>query len=230
VLVVPRAAVLSPGGEPVVYLDKGGGAYEQRRVKLGRAGDDVWEVLGGLAEGERVVLNGNLLIDAQAQLNASASGSAPSVSPPAPPLTAAQQQAAREFLALVDAAVVALTEDKLAGFNAQSAKIHAALPALLDLLGQTTEWQPVLAKIEAAGHLPAAADLKAARAAFAPFSGAVAELVLRLERQAEFKELKVFFCPMAPKPGRWVQLQGPLINPFMGRASGMIDCGSEVKP
>jgi len=51
-------------------VDKGGGTYEQRRVRLGRPGDDSWEVLkrGG---GERVVTVGNLLIDAQAQLNQS---------------------------------------------------------------------------------------------------------------------------------------------------------------
>jgi hypothetical protein len=38
-------------------------------VKLGRAGDACWEVLDGLQEGERVVLMGNMLIDAQAQLD-----------------------------------------------------------------------------------------------------------------------------------------------------------------
>ncbi|MBI4326644.1 MAG: efflux RND transporter periplasmic adaptor subunit [Chloroflexi bacterium] len=69
---IPRSAVLSPGQNPVVYVDKGGGAYEQRAVKLGRLGDELWEVLEGVEEGERVVTNGNLLIDAQAQLDQSA--------------------------------------------------------------------------------------------------------------------------------------------------------------
>ena len=69
VLAVQRSAVLAPGTRPVVYVDKGRGTYEQRRLRLGRAGDDSWEVLEGLVEGERVVTAGNLLIDAQAQLN-----------------------------------------------------------------------------------------------------------------------------------------------------------------
>jgi len=47
VLAVPRSAVLSPGAQSVVYVDKGGGTYEQRRVRLGRPGDDSWEVLEG---------------------------------------------------------------------------------------------------------------------------------------------------------------------------------------
>lgn len=71
VLAVPRSAVLSAGAQPVVYIDQGGGAYEQREVKLGRAGDNLWEVLDGLSEGDRIVTAGNMLIDSQAQLNQS---------------------------------------------------------------------------------------------------------------------------------------------------------------
>ena len=69
VLAVPRSAVLWPGGAPRVYVERAPGAYEQRKVKLGRAGDVLWEVLDGLKEGERVLLTGNMLIDGQAQLD-----------------------------------------------------------------------------------------------------------------------------------------------------------------
>jgi len=67
VLTVPRSAILFPGGQAYAYVDKGGGAYEQRAVQLGRQGDGVWEILKGLNEGEQVVTAGNVLIDAQAQ-------------------------------------------------------------------------------------------------------------------------------------------------------------------
>ena len=69
VITVPRTAVLWPGKSPRVYVEKAAGAYEQRGVKLGRAGDSLWEVLDGLKEGERVVVAGNMLIDGQAQLD-----------------------------------------------------------------------------------------------------------------------------------------------------------------
>lgn len=72
VLALPRSAVLHTGDRAVVYVDKGGGAYEQRRVKLGRAGDEHWEILDGVKDGERIVTTGNLLIDGQAQLNSQA--------------------------------------------------------------------------------------------------------------------------------------------------------------
>ena len=70
VLTVPRSAVLWPGGTPRVYVQLVPGAFERREVKLGRSSDAMWEVLGGLKEGERVVTSGNMLIDGQAQLNA----------------------------------------------------------------------------------------------------------------------------------------------------------------
>jgi hypothetical protein len=70
VLTVPRSAVLSRGIGPLVYVDKGNGHYAPRAVLLGRAGDEFYEVLAGLEAGEKVVTNGNLLIDSEAQLAA----------------------------------------------------------------------------------------------------------------------------------------------------------------
>jgi len=72
VLTVPRSAVLQPGSQPIVYMDFGNGYYEQRKVKLGRVGDEFVEVLDGLQEGDKVVTSGNLLIDAEAQIFQSA--------------------------------------------------------------------------------------------------------------------------------------------------------------
>ncbi|MFA6289689.1 MAG: efflux RND transporter periplasmic adaptor subunit [Opitutaceae bacterium] len=69
VLLVPRAAVLFTQKEPVVYLDVGGHAYEPRHIKIGRAGDDAYEVLSGLEAGDEVVTQGALLIDGQAQIS-----------------------------------------------------------------------------------------------------------------------------------------------------------------
>ncbi len=71
VLAVPRSAVLSPGEQPMVYVDLGGGNYEERKIKLGRVGDEYDEVLDGLRAGDKVVTSGNLLIDAEAQISRS---------------------------------------------------------------------------------------------------------------------------------------------------------------
>jgi multidrug efflux pump subunit AcrA (membrane-fusion protein) len=72
VLAIPRNAVLQPGQQPVVYVDEANGNYQQRKVKLGRVGDEFVEILDGLKEGEKIVTSGGLLIDAEAQISKSA--------------------------------------------------------------------------------------------------------------------------------------------------------------
>ena len=100
VLSVPKSAVLWPGDNPRVYVDQGNGAYQQRRVILGRPGDEFWEVLEGVKEGERVVVSGNMLIDSQAQLqNVSApSDESPPLPDPALEMTAAQHSAMEKYI------------------------------------------------------------------------------------------------------------------------------------
>lgn len=68
VLAVPRSAVISRGAGPMVYLEKSLGYYTPKALKLGRIGDEYAEVLAGLDDGDKVVINGNLLIDAEAQI------------------------------------------------------------------------------------------------------------------------------------------------------------------
>ncbi|HWA08753.1 MAG TPA: efflux RND transporter periplasmic adaptor subunit [Opitutaceae bacterium] len=84
VLLAPRSAVLDAGDGPVAYVDHGDRTYEQRRLRLGRRGDDQVEVLAGLQEGERVVTQGALLIDAQARLAPPAAGAAEPAAPARP--------------------------------------------------------------------------------------------------------------------------------------------------
>ena len=74
VVVVPAGAVIDSGNRQVVLLDKGDGRYEPRDVKLGRKGDGFVEVISGVAEGDRVVVNGNFLIDAESNLQAALKG------------------------------------------------------------------------------------------------------------------------------------------------------------
>jgi Cu(I)/Ag(I) efflux system membrane fusion protein len=224
-------------------------------VKLGRAGDDFHEVLDGLSEGERIVTMGNLLIDAQAQLNQSGAGtdyqpttpstgterapgsSTPTVArTPTESLTPTQANAAREFLTAADAVRSALSADNLSRFNQQAAKLHERLPALLNAFDNAPVWQPLLATVEANAHLEEAKDLKAARKAYYGLSAALVEFGQNLRAQGgEFASLKVYQCPMlkqafpgAPQKGFWMQMEGPLRNPYFG--AEMIDCGTEIKP
>ena len=246
-ITVSRSAVLS-AGEPVIYVEVGEGAYEQRKVKLGRRGDEFVEVLEGVKAGERVVTAGNLLIDAQAQLDASTratmadSQSSSQISMTiraamegiTAELSEVQRQTATEFLKLTGELGAALAADNKDKFNELAPRVHASIPKLLDSFGTVKPLWPVLQKLEENGHLDKAKDLPAARKQFLPFSMATVELVQQLRVAEPFKSARIFNCPMvdraipgAAKNGRWIQLEPPLRNPYFG--AEMLDCGTEVK-
>lgn len=238
VLTVARTAVLWPGQTAVVYVSQSGGAYEQRKVKLGRAGDAFWEVLEGLKEGEAVVTTGNLLIDAQAQLAESAKGSEAVSAKPhnhLPALNADQKGAANEFLKVASSLSVALAADNLQDFNETATKLHTATSKLSEALGNAESWNAYAQKIEQTAHIPETSDLSTARKSFLPLSLATTELARQLRvSDTNFAALKIFKCPMvnqavpgAAKDGFWIQENAPLRNPFFG--SEMLDCGEEVK-
>jgi cobalt-zinc-cadmium efflux system membrane fusion protein len=58
VLAVPAAAVIDDNGQPVVYVQRTGEAFERRPVQLGTRDGDWVEILSGVASGERVVSKG----------------------------------------------------------------------------------------------------------------------------------------------------------------------------
>jgi membrane fusion protein, copper/silver efflux system len=242
VLAVSRSAVLHPGDHPRVFLDQGSGAFEHRVVKLGRRGKDFVEVLDGLSEGDKVVVNGNLLLDSQAQINrtGSAHQHAPAESTqhkthataaaPAPlELAPEQLTAVTNFLSKADALAQALAADNLADFNARAEQIAAAAGELKSAL----ENAPHLGELAAKAHASTfgrATDLKQARTAFLPLSTATVALLQGIRSHSVQMPGQIYKCPMYPRPGNnafWVQLQGPLRNPFYG--AEMLDCGVEVK-
>lgn len=76
-LAVPDSAVIDTGTRRIVILDRGEGRFEPREVKLGRRGDGMVAISEGVAEGDRVVVAANFLIDAESNLKAALSGLSP---------------------------------------------------------------------------------------------------------------------------------------------------------
>ena len=58
VLAVPKSAVVREQGETFVFVFDGGETFERRPVALGAEGADFDEIVSGLTEGERVVIEG----------------------------------------------------------------------------------------------------------------------------------------------------------------------------
>jgi Cu(I)/Ag(I) efflux system membrane fusion protein len=232
VLLVPRSAVLQHRGRPVAFVADDRGGYAAREIRIGRTGDTAAEVLGGLAEGDRVVTQGALVLDAQAQLAHAALGgvhepvvTAPQKVSATEPKPDAAAYAALKALALAGAdAAAALASDDLEAYRkslpglraAQQAYFAAFVPAARGPLGGFKD------------ALPEPADLRAARRAFEPFSTALAD-VAREAHVHHREDLHVFQCPMTPVlgTGRWLSRSAELRNPFFG--SAMLKCGDEIE-
>lgn len=67
-LVVPQDAVLDSGTEQVVFVARGDGYFEPRKVEVGPKIDDSVVILSGLKAGEKIVTSGNFLVDSESRL------------------------------------------------------------------------------------------------------------------------------------------------------------------
>jgi Cu(I)/Ag(I) efflux system membrane fusion protein len=235
VLAVPRSSVLQTGPEAVVYVEQAEGAYARTPVKTGRRGDALIEIISGLKAGDRVVTNGNLLIDGQAEMNRSfAAPPTPLAAEPA--LTGEQSQKLDAFLKVADAMAAALSDEKLSAFNEAAKRAPDATREFTASLQSREGVGPALDALSHAAHFTAAADLMQARTAFHHFTMAAVPVLEPLRAAPGVPAFQVWECYMVdrilddvPKTARWVQLGGrPGHNPFFG--SDMLECAKEIKP
>lgn len=69
VLLVPESAVLRSGERDTAFVALDGGRFEPREVALGlKSENEMYQVLSGLAEGEKVVTSGQFMLDSESQL------------------------------------------------------------------------------------------------------------------------------------------------------------------
>jgi membrane fusion protein, copper/silver efflux system len=71
---VPADAVVDSGSRKTVFVDRGNGTFEPRRVETGWRLEDRVEVVRGLMPGERIVLSGNFLLDSESRMRTAAAG------------------------------------------------------------------------------------------------------------------------------------------------------------
>jgi len=220
-LVVPRSAVLQDGRRSLVYVEQSPGHYEPKAVRVGRVGDEGVEVLEGLKEGDKVVTQGNLMIDAEAQLRHL--GSDAVVSTPKAPAAPASPEVAAFLHQLAEVSAALARDDSVAAVSAGQ-----TLPASAGKIPMDPDFKNLR-------NSPGGSDLKAVRQSFLPWSQAGAKLALDLERMGQDPGVVVFECPMtgdsfpgAPSKARWVQSGEATQNPYFGPA--MLNCGAPVKP
>ncbi|MGF1465435.1 MAG: efflux RND transporter periplasmic adaptor subunit, partial [Sandaracinaceae bacterium] len=241
-LVVPASAPLFTGHRSLVYVevqDAPRPTYEAREVRLGRRVGDVYPVVAGLAEGERVVTEGAFALDADLQLRGGRSMMARGDDRSSGRLDQARLDQALEVpdawrsgLAPVLEAYLAmqraLAEDDLDPAREAGAALSARVAAFRAAGGPevaVAAWEQLATHLRM--HAAAAAEapsLEALRAHFEPLSGAVLRL-LRTFGNPTGEVLRVAYCPMAfdDQGASWLQ-EGPTVdNAYFG--ASMRTCG-----
>ena len=75
-VVIPREALVDTGETQYVFVARGEGRFEPRRVRAGWSGAGKVAILDGLAAGERVVTSANFVLDSESRLRAAIEGTA----------------------------------------------------------------------------------------------------------------------------------------------------------
>lgn len=74
---VPADAVVQTGARNLVFVVGPSGAFEPREVVLGARAGDRFQIVSGVAQGDRIVASANFLVDAESRLTAGQGGSMP---------------------------------------------------------------------------------------------------------------------------------------------------------
>jgi Cu(I)/Ag(I) efflux system membrane fusion protein len=143
-------------------------------------------------------------------------------------VTGAQRAAVTEFFKAADAVGASLAADDIGKYNIDIETIPQIVSAMAEAFPGDHPWAAQIDTIKASSPLASSGSLDEARQVFLPFSKATTDFARMARQQNEsFGSVKIYRCPMAPKPGLWIQMEGPLQNPYYGEE--MLECGNEVK-
>ncbi|XHR29548.1 MAG: efflux RND transporter periplasmic adaptor subunit [Chthoniobacteraceae bacterium] len=206
-LALPASAVMFGGQRTYAFRDNGDTHLVPTEIQIGARSGDFYELLGGLHEGDRVVVSANFLVDSESNLKAALEAMAGNSSEP-------QAIAAANYTTVLAAYL----------------KIQEALAA--DDLEKAREAAHSIDTLPAARALAAAPDLEKARVQFKPLSSAVIAAAQQFGAPGN-TPLSHQFCPMAhgEKGADWLQPKGPTHNPYFGKE--MLECGEpkeEIAP
>ncbi len=239
-LVIPATAPLLTGRRAVVYVeqpDEERPTFEGREILLGPRAGDWYVVREGLAEGERVVVNGAFKLDSELQLKAKPSMMNPGdEEAPDRPAYEAPEAFRRQLGALVEPAL--RVQRALAGDDYPAARPAAEqLLTALDgvemalLTGEAHRaWMRAMGGIRAGAEgVAAGPEIEAARAAFQRLSDGLIAALRAFDYAGGPESVQVTHCPMAFEDAGadWLQLPGDVANPYFGAA--MFRCGSAVE-
>jgi len=234
-LVIPASAPLFTGTRSVVYVEvpnKDRPTYEAREVRLGPKAGDLYPVVSGLEEGDRVVTQGAFRIDSDLQIrgghsmmttddDASRAAAEPIKVPEA--FLHGLAPVMESYLALH----VALSKDDLGAARKAYGDIATSASAFHPRAPDQARklWSGLGSDIsQTALTGKKADDIEAARRVFEVVSGKVITAVQRFGNPMP-DTVRLAFCPMAAgsKGAFWLQRADAIENPYFG--ASMSTCG-----
>lgn len=243
-LVVPATAPLFTGRRAIVYVEVAAGdstAYEPRTVRLGPRLGNVYPVVAGLSDGERVVLRGAFALDADLQIRGGTSMMAspddrdPGVWDHAIVLGAAQAKRLAPVLEHYLSLQRGLAADDLSTAQQAAESLERAVARIkLDKPAEAKKlWAEVEPNLRAhAHHVAKASDLEAARVGFEELTNGVSTVLARFGNPLD-EPVYLAFCPMAQRTNgaAWIQQGDKIDNAYFGNS--MRSCGEvrqEIAP
>ncbi|TVQ93209.1 MAG: efflux RND transporter periplasmic adaptor subunit [Deltaproteobacteria bacterium] len=232
-LVIPASAPLFTGRRSLVYVEDPHAehpTYLPRKVRLGPRQGEVYPVVSGLSEGERVVSRGAFALDADLQIQGGPSMMTRSDDEPDPWANALSlSQAQREVLAPVVRSYLdlqeALADDRLDDTREAARRLgHEA--SKVELTGEARRaWRDIGRDLST--HATPIGEANSLEDARAPFEGVSATMQRLLQRLGNplHTPLRVAFCPMASgsEGASWIQRADKIDNAYFGHR--MRHCG-----
>jgi Cu(I)/Ag(I) efflux system membrane fusion protein len=249
-LVIPESAPLFSGRRSLVYVELPGRdrpTYEAREVRLGDKVEDMYPVIAGLREGERVVSHGAFILDADLQIrggkslmmrDVDARDPLDEVLSPSPQLRAALAPVLRAYLDVQEALAA---DDLAAAREATTSLEETAREVEADGADRRVAdaWLELRAElISYATSIRKSGDIAGARRAFEGLSETIKRLLHRFGNPLD-EPLRLAYCPMAfdNAGAEWIQRAPEIDNAYFGaemRRCGEIrqtvDTGGHIVP
>lgn len=235
-LIIPSTAPLFTGRRAIVFVEEPGAqkpTYNARTVRLGPKTGDVYPVVAGLAEGERVVVKGAFTLDADLQIRggqsmmAAPDDTAPQRSDPLISLAAGERKKLVPVLEAYLELQKQLAADDLEKARAAGEQLaRLSKKTVLSNPQKAVEFWDELKK--GVGHqaerLEKSDSMETARGLFETLSRHMISLLERLGNPLD-SPVRLAFCPMAfgSKGAQWVQSGEVVDNSYFGHL--MRTCG-----
>ncbi len=235
-IVVPRSAVLFTGKRSLVYVavpNSPKPTYEAREVQLGPRTGDVYPVVGGLEEGEHVVVAGAFALDSELQIRGGDSMMARSDDPAREAMEPldVSESFKTGFAVVVDAYLDLqkhLASDDLAASKNAAKKLATAAEGFStkERAEVREAWESLKKPlIHHATQAQQADSLKRIRQVFELLGRLLIRSMERFGNPLS-AHVKLAFCPMAGTGGegaQWLQRANTVENPYYG--AQMFTCG-----